>query len=392
MDNKAEFLYEAFNIHYNRGVAARENGNIKEARRELLTAAETLSKLADLSTGELKNARKERVMRLLEIVENLEEADDTPAPTMRKPDAPGPGAGAAKGKGGQSRGGRTQESTETQWVSAEIPDVTFADIAGLDDVKLAIRQRIINPRLHPDFYQAFDKKAGGGVLMYGLPGTGKTMIAKAIAAEVGCKFYSVRCSDIVSKWFGEAERNIKNLFETARADGEAIIFMDEFEAIGARRTGSESATNRLVPELLTQIQGFGGGSGMLMVIAATNRPWDIDSAFMRPGRLTQRLYIPLPDEKARQFLIEKAFRKAPVSPDVDIADLVYSTEGYTPADIIELCEACKVRPIDRAIAKNSLDGEMITPEDIEAAKKTVKSSVQHNDVVLLEKFERGELT
>lgn len=89
MDNKAEFLYEAFNIHYNRGVAARENGNIKEARRELLTAAETLSKLADLSTGELKNARKERVMRLLEIVENLEEADDTPAPTMRKPDAPG---------------------------------------------------------------------------------------------------------------------------------------------------------------------------------------------------------------------------------------------------------------------------------------------------------------
>ena len=386
MDNKAEFLYEAFNIHYNRGVAARENGNVKEAKRELLTAAETLSKLADLSSGELKTARKERVMRLLEIVENLEEEDSAPEPTVRKPDS------APKN---QSRGGKsakTAESTETQWVSAELPDVTFADIAGLDDVKLAIKQRIINPRLHPDFYKAFDKKAGGGVLMYGLPGTGKTMIAKAIAAEVGCKFYSVRCSDIVSKWFGEAERNIKNLFETARGDGEAIIFMDEFEAIGARRTGSESATNRLVPELLTQIQGFGSGGGMLMVIAATNRPWDIDSAFMRPGRLTQRLYIPLPDEKARQFLIEKAFKKAPLSPDVDIADLVYHTEGYTPADIIELCEACKVMPIDRAIEKNSLEGEMITPEDIEAAKKTVKSSVQHNDVVMLEKFERGELT
>ncbi len=386
MDNKAEFLYEAFNIHYNRGVAARENGNVKEAKRELLTAAETLSKLADLSSGELKTARKERVMRLLEIVENLEEEDAAPEPTVRKPDS------APKN---QSRGGKsakTAESTETQWVSAELPDVTFADIAGLDDVKLAIKQRIINPRLHPDFYKAFDKKAGGGVLMYGLPGTGKTMIAKAIAAEVGCKFYSVRCSDIVSKWFGEAERNIKNLFETARGDGEAIIFMDEFEAIGARRTGSESATNRLVPELLTQIQGFGSGGGMLMVIAATNRPWDIDSAFMRPGRLTQRLYIPLPDEKARQFLIEKAFKKAPLSPDVDIADLVYHTEGYTPADIIELCEACKVMPIDRAIEKNSLEGEMITPEDIEAAKKTVKSSVQHNDVVMLEKFERGELT
>lgn len=382
MDNKAEFLYEAFNIHYNRGVEAKESGNVKEAKRELLSAAETLAKLAELSTGELRAARKERVMRLLEIVENLEEADRSPTPSVQK----------APPKGGQGGSVKNADSTETRWAAAETPDVKFADIAGLEEVKLAIRRNVINPRKHPEFYKAFDKKAGGGLLMYGLPGTGKTMVAKAIAAEVGCKFYSVRCSDIVSKWFGEAERNIKNLFETARADGEAIIFMDEFEAIGARRTGSESATNRLVPELLTQIQGFGTDSGMLMVIAATNRPWDIDSAFMRPGRLTQRLYIPLPDEKARQFLIEKAFSKSRVSPDVDVADLVYSTEGFTPADIIALCDKCKEPPLDRAFEKGSIDGEMIMQEDVEYAKKCVRSSVQRNDVLMLEKFERGELT
>ena len=383
MDGKAEFLYEAFNVYYNKGLAAKEAGNVKEARRQLLAAAETLSKLADLSSGELKTARKERVMRLLEIVENLGQAavEQNPAgPTVKK--------SADRNK---SRN-KTEETTETQWTAVEKPDVTFADIAGLDEVKLTIKRQIINPRRHPEFYKAFDKKTGGGVLMYGLPGTGKTMMAKAIAAEVGCKFYSVRCSDIMSKWFGEAERNIRNLFETARADGEAIVFMDEFEAVGSRRTGSDSATNRLVPELLTQLQGFGTESSMLMVIAATNRPWDIDSAFMRPGRLTQRLYIPLPDEKARQFLIEKAFRKAPLSPDIDIAELVYMTDGFTGADVIELCETCKALPIDRAIEKGSLDGEIITPEDVEIALRSAKSSVQQGDVLMLEKFERGELT
>lgn len=391
-DGRQEFLYEMFNSYYNNGVKAKEEGNIPEAKTQLLAAAETLDKLADLSTGDLKAARKERVMRLLEIVEGLSgngsggksKSGASGSGSSGRADSQKRGDGRAKNGGG--------EETETQWAAAETPDITFADIAGLDDVKQTIIRQVINPRKHPEFYEKFAKKRGGGVLMYGLPGTGKTMMAKAIAAEVGCNFYPVRCSDIMSKWFGEAERNIKNLFESARSDGEAIIFLDEFEAVGAKRTGSESATNRLVPELLTQIQGFDTGGSMLMVIAATNRPWDIDSAFMRAGRFDNRIYIPLPDDAARRFLIEHAFAKVPVAPDVDIEAMVQATAGFTGADVNELCETCKNYPIDRAFAKGEVDGEMITAEDVENAQKQIKSSVQQRDVIMLEKFERGELT
>ena len=105
---------------------------------------------------------------------------------------------------------KTKDSTETEWFSAQIPNVTFNDIAGMEDVKLAVKRKVIYPKLHPDYYERFNKKVGGGILMYGLPGTGKTMMAKAIAAEVGATFFEVKCSDVVSKWFGESEKNIRN--------------------------------------------------------------------------------------------------------------------------------------------------------------------------------------
>ena len=194
----------------------------------------------------------------------------------------------------------------------------------------------------------------------------------------------------MSKWSGEAERNIKNLFETARAGGDAVIFFDEFEAIGARRTGSESVSNRIVPELLAQIQGFSTGGSSILVLAATNRPWDIDSALMRPGRFADKLYIPLPDEKARAFLIKKEFKNVPIAKDVDLEKLVYLTEGFTGADICELCSKCRLNAIDRAIQEDK-DGEdcVITCDDIDQACRNAKSSVQQIDVENLRKFEEG---
>ena len=388
MDSQGEFLYEAFNIYYNKGVEAKETGNIREARRQLLLAAETLKKLADMSTGELKLARQERVVRLLEIVEGLDSQikSNAGASTLKKSEDNKPNST------NKIKGTRNTDSTETQWLSAKVPNVHFSDIAGMEEVKLAVKRRIIYPRQHPEYYEKFKKKVGGGILMYGLPGTGKTMMAKAIAAEVGATFFEVKCSDIVSKWFGEAEKNIRNLFDAAREVNDAVIFFDEFEAIGSRRSDSESATNRIVPELLAQIQGFNESKGNLLVMAATNMPWNIDSALMRPGRFAERLYIPLPDESARQFLIEKNLSEVPLSPDVDFADLVYSTAGYNGSDIVELCEVCKSLPIERGIASGSIEGEMITQEDVEYAKKAVKSSVQQQDVILLERFKRGELT
>ena len=187
-------------------------------------------------------------------------------------------------------------------------------------------------------------------MLYGLPGTGKTMIAKAIAHEVNASFYSVKCSDIVSKWFGEAEKNVKNLFETAKKEEKAIIFFDEFEALAAKRGGENNAVmNRLVPELLAQMQGFSDNENNLLLLAATNRPWDIDSAMLRPGRFNELIYVGLPDAPAREYMINKALKGLPLSEEVKIADIVEATEGYSGADVTEFCERLKDNPIKKSI-------------------------------------------
>lgn len=227
--------------------------------------------------------------------------------------------------------------------------------------------------------------------MYGLPGTGKTMMAKAIASEItGCKFYSVNCSDIVSKWVGESERNIKNLFDTARNDKFAVIFFDEFESIGAKRTEDDSSrVNRVVTELLAQMQGFKGNDDNILVIAATNRPWQIDSALMRPGRFSDRIYVPLPDKEARKFLIKKSWKNVPLATDINIDQLAEETKGFNSADVIYLCETCKVYPVERAIDHGNIENEKITVKDLEKAKQIVHSSVQLEDVKLLNEFQNN---
>ena len=260
-------------------------------------------------------------------------------------------------------------------------------MAGLDDVKEAVNNRIILPMRRPDIYKRFNKEIGGGVLLYGPPGTGKTMIAKAIANEAQADFYAVKCSDIVSKWFGESEKNIKELFETARKSERAIIFFDEFEALGAKRgDGSSDAISRMVPELLAQIQGFATSNQQLLLLAATNRPWDIDSAFLRPGRFNEMIYIGLPDYEARLYMIKRNFKDVPISKDLHFEDIARDTEGFNGADVKELCERMKDGPISRMIKDESLTDEVITNEDYANARAKVHSSVRKEDLAAFEKY------
>lgn len=380
-------VQNTFNKNFDLGCKAKSEGDLELAKKYFILAVEAMQTLAKNSTGDLKKVREERALSLLDVIEQL----SNPKAMASKPTNQN-NRGPAKPNASNSDKPKDPNDTETVWKAAEVPNIFFDDIAGLDEVKLAVKRRVINPKKYSNLYSTFNVSSGGGIMMYGLPGTGKTMIAKAIAAETGCKFYEVKCSDIMSKWSGEAERNIKNLFETARAGGDAVIFFDEFEAIGARRTGSESVSNRIVPELLAQIQGFSSSNGSsILVLAATNRPWDIDSALMRPGRFADKLYIPLPDEKARAFLIKKEFKNVPLASDVDLENLVYLTEGFTGADICELCSKCRLNAIDRAIQANS-DGQdsVITKEDIDLACQNAKSSVQQIDVDNLRKFEEGK--
>ena len=272
----------------------------------------------------------------------------------------------------------------------EKPSITMDDVKGLENVKKEIQDQVIRPRLHPEIFAKFGKQVETGILLYGLPGTGKTMMAKAIANALDGAFFSVRCSDILSKWVGGSEQNVKNLFDAARRYKVAIIFFDEFEAIGAKRDDEDHATKALVPEILAEMQGFKTSKNTLLVLAATNRPWMIDSAFLRPGRFGTHIRVDLPDEVARRSIIQSKLQKCPCSPDLNYDRMVQLTEGYNSADVADgYCERLKQLAIDRALEEGSGDA-VITNADIEEAAKLVKSSVDPEDVKNLKAYENGE--
>lgn len=267
--------------------------------------------------------------------------------------------------------------------------ITFDSIAGLENVKEIFREKVILPFEHPEVFEKYGKKAGGGILLYGLPGTGKTMFAEACSNELNATFISVKCSDIKSKWYGESEQKVKAIFSRAKKSRRAIIFFDEFEAIGAKRTeDGDNANNDLVPEILAEMQGVGSSScnSAIMIIAATNKPWSIDSAFLRPGRFDEKIYIPLPDYKARKRLFEIQLSKVPVSDDLSFDYLAEITEGFNGADIKEVCEKLKLSAIKDSLSSGK--EETIGMDDVEKIKDTIKSSVSLEDVKRLEIFEK----
>lgn len=265
--------------------------------------------------------------------------------------------------------------------------ITFDDIAGLDDAKKVFIEKAIMPIMHKELYEKFGKKVGGGILLYGLPGTGKTMFAEAASNELDALFIPVKCSDIKSKWYGESEQKVKEIFTKARKAETAIIFFDEFEAIGAKRTdNSENGNNDLVPQILSEMQGVGSSSSdsVILVIAATNKPWSIDSAFLRPGRFDEKIYIPLPDFEARKKLFELQISKLPHEEDLDYDLLAKLTEGCNGADIKEVCEKLKMSAIIDTIEKG--EEQTIGMDDVERIKDSIKSSVQAAEIHQLEQF------
>lgn len=266
----------------------------------------------------------------------------------------------------------------------DIPKTRMSDIAGLNEAKEAFNDRVILPIKHKELFEKYGKNVGGGILLYGLPGTGKTMFAQAVANELNATFFSIKCSDIMSKWYGESETKIKQLFANAKKASVAVIFFDEFEAIGRKRTASygESGVST-VQEILAQMQGVEKHTNILLVLAATNCPWDIDSALLRPGRFNDKIYIPLPDFDARLFIIKKILSKVQLADDVSLSDLAESLDGYNSADVVEFCEQVKMVAIKREI--NKKDG-VITAQDITTVKAKVHSSIIQSDVERMEDF------
>lgn len=266
--------------------------------------------------------------------------------------------------------------------------ISFDDIAGLEDAKRAFREKVINAFEHKELYEKYGKKVGGGILLYGLPGTGKTMFAEAASNETESLFLDIKCSDIKSKWYGESESKVKSIFEKARKAKRAIIFFDEFEAIGAKRTEDcTSGNNDLVPQILVEMQGYGSNSATstVLVIAATNKPWAIDSAFLRPGRFDEKIYIPLPDFEARKKMFEIKLHSIPQK-GLDYDYLAQITDGFNGADIGAFCDKLKMIVINRSIETN--EEYPIEMSDVEVVKDMIKSSVSQEDVELLLEFKQ----
>ena len=378
MDDK--YLYDIFEIYYKNAMQARDKGNNEIAKANLLKSAETLLKLAKQSEGSLKIARMDRAERLFNMASSINVNQQIIKDYKQS---------ANQNRKSPINNAQSEENDETKFEAVDIPNISFEEVAGLESVKDAVRKRIILPMKRPDLYEVFNKKSGGGILMYGLPGTGKTMIAKAIANEVQAKFYEIKCSSIVSKWFGEAEQNIKNLFIEARRQERALIFFDEFEALAAKRGGNSTVMNRIVPELLAQIQGFSSGKNTLLLIAATNRPWDIDSAMLRPGRFNELIYIPLPDEEARSFLVKKSFNEVPVEENFNFDDVVKFTDGGNCSDVEEFCDRIKNEALERSL--NMTEISKVRSSDIEEIKKNFRFSVYNQDIDDLKNFEKENM-
>ena len=281
------------------------------------------------------------------------------------------------------------------------PGVHWADIAGLQEAKRLLEEAVVLPILMPDFFKGI-RRPWKGVLMFGPPGTGKTMLAKAVATECGTTFFNVSSSTLASKYRGESERMVRCLFEMARANAPATIFIDEIDSLCTSRgkDGEHESSRRVKSEILVQIDGCttsgeeGEEQPKVMVLAATNFPWDLDEALRR--RLEKRIYIPLPDADQRRELVQINCRDVKVADDVDFAALGGRTEGYSGDDITNICRDAAMNVMRRKIAgktpqeiKAMRKEEIDTPismDDFAQATKRISTSVSRDDVVKHEQW------
>jgi transitional endoplasmic reticulum ATPase len=222
----------------------------------------------------------------------------------------------------------------------EVPNVTWEDIGGLESVKSLLKEAVEWPLRYAESFRRIGVEAPKGVLLYGPPGTGKTLLAKAIANESEANFITVKGSDILSKWYGESEKHIAEVFKKARQVAPAIIFLDELDALAPVRgstMGEPHVTERIVNQLLSELDGLEELRGVV-VIGATNRPDIIDAALLRPGRFDEMILVPIPDEKTRLEVFKVHTRKMSLAGDVNLEELVKLTEDFTGADIAAVCK------------------------------------------------------
>ena len=262
---------------------------------------------------------------------------------------------------------------EADAYDTEHTGLTLADVAGMTEVKQRLEAAFLAPMRNPDLRRLYGKSLRGGLLLYGPPGCGKTFIARAVAGELGAGFIAVSFADIIDMFVGQSERNIHELFEIARRNAPCVLFLDEVDAIGQKRSQLRHTPMRsAVNQLLLELDDISGNNEGVFLLAATNHPWDVDSALRRPGRFDRTLLVLPPDAGAREGVFRYHLKDRPVA-GIDLAKLARQTDGYSGADIAHICETAAERALMDSVRRG--EPRMIGTPDLEAAIAEVKPSL-----------------
>lgn len=268
-------------------------------------------------------------------------------------------------------GGRADEAAELKTIAPQKEIITFADIGGLDAIKEQIRKKIITPFHKPALFSRFRKKVGGGILLYGPPGCGKTLLARATAGECNANFFNIQISDVLDMYIGESERKLHDIFEAARQAAPAVLFFDEIEALaGKRQNQREASSSKLVSQFLSELDGFADQNKGVLVLGATNVPWALDPAFRRPGRFDRVVFVSPPDRPAREDILRGLLRHRPGAESIVVAPIAEKTGGFSGADLMHLVESAVDEAIDESIA--SEQEVPLSQAHIHAALKEIK--------------------
>lgn len=271
--------------------------------------------------------------------------------------------------------GRVRERSGQEFeapAEVEKPSVDFTSVGGMDKVKEEISMKIIYPLQHRDMFAAYGKKIGGGILMYGPPGCGKTHLARATAGEIDANFISVGISDVLEMWIGSSERNLKAIFNNARVNKPCVLFFDEVDALGARRSDMHGGSGRqLINQFLSELDGVDGDNDGLLILGATNAPWHMDTAFRRPGRFDRVLFVPPPDQPGRASVLKVLLENKPIR-DIDYQALAKKTDRFSGADLKAIVEVTVEEKLQQAMRTGV--PEPITTKDLLKAIKQVRPS------------------